>query len=72
MLQTALQLARSLGREGTGGNATLGLWLGQKFESQSPCIALLSMPWTDLIRPLTLKDTLRRNGDEKKADAIAT
>lgn len=35
MLQTALQLARSLGREGTGGNATLGLWLGQKYERQS-------------------------------------
>jgi hypothetical protein len=32
MLQTALQLARSLGKEETGGHATMGLWLGEMFE----------------------------------------
>jgi hypothetical protein len=33
MLQTALTLARSLGKDGSGGNAALGLWLGEKYEN---------------------------------------
>lgn len=32
MLETALQMARSLGPDGAGGNAALGAWLGEKYE----------------------------------------
>jgi hypothetical protein len=35
MLETALQMARSLGPEGAGGNAALGAWLGEKYEGTS-------------------------------------
>lgn len=35
MLETALQMARSLGPEGAGGNAALGAWLGEKYECAS-------------------------------------
>lgn len=47
MLETALQMARSLGPEGAGGNAALGSWLGEKYEGVLPlCHPLIVLPST--------------------------